>query len=234
MNKVIYIAIVFFCFNQQLLAQDSTKIYNFATKNASLILDSVAFKNKSLLSDSIQKNTFKPDPITAVWKGAIIPGYGQILNRKYWKLPIVYGGFLGCTYAITWNSSRYLSYKTAYKDILLYTYNDEFRDKIDKDPSKASFIQILPKGYTIETVGGISAYTNSLKSAQDNFRRYRDLSIISTVAFYALTLVDAFVDAQLYDFDISPELSLRVQPTLMQSTSTNFNTLGMQCSFCLK
>ncbi len=172
--------------------------------------------------DTLKQKPFKPDPRKVVWFGAIIPGYGQILNKKYWKLPIVYGGFLGFAYAITWNASRYKSYQTAYRDI------------IDTDPTTNSFIEIIPKGYTIERYGGISGYTNTLKSAQDNYRRYRDLSVIFTVAYYAITIVDAYVDAQLYDFDISPNLSLRVQPTLIKNSMSSSHTLGIQCCFKLK
>ena len=61
---------------------------------------------------------WKPDAMRAVWMGAIIPGYGQIYNRSYWKLPIVYGAFFGCAYAITWTNGMYTDYKTAYRDIL--------------------------------------------------------------------------------------------------------------------
>lgn len=237
MSKFVYIVelMFFLVFARGTMAQDSIPTNNFQPSTANLIIDSVLQKNKSLLPDTLFSQPYKPNPITAVWKGAILPGYGQIINRKYWKLPIVYGGFLGCAYAIAWNSSRYTSYKTAYRDILLYASDAEFKSIIDKDPSKASFNQILPKGYTVESIGGIPTYTNSLKSAQDNFRRYRDLSVIATVAFYALTLVDAFVDAQLYDFDISTDLSMRLQPVLMQSSRNGMqNTLGMQCSFNLK
>lgn len=236
MSKFVYIIelVVLLLFAQVTLAQEEMQTSNLKLKTSQLIVDSVLQKNKSLLPDSFTTKPFKPNPVTVVWKGAILPGYGQILNKKYWKLPIVYGGFLGCAYAIAWNSSRYTSYKTAYRDILLYSSDAEFKSIIDKDPSKASFVQILPQGYTVESIGGISTYSNSLRSAQDSFRRYRDLSVIATVAFYALTLVDAFVDAQLYDFDISPDLSLRVQPTLIRSTNGLHNTLGMQCSFSLK
>lgn len=177
------------------------------------------------IHDSLTLKPFKPDPLKVVWMGAIIPGYGQIMNKKYWKLPIVYGGFLGCAYAVSWNSTIYESYKTAYRDI------------IDNDPSTNSFLDILPKGITsIDSpyIGGEANYKVILKNKQDNYRRYRDLSIIVSVAYYALTIVDAYVDAQLYDFDISPDLSLRLQPTLMENSFGVKNTLGMQCCLSLK
>ena len=172
--------------------------------------------------DTTKQLAFKPDPIKVVWMGAIIPGYGQILNKKYWKLPIVYGGFLGFAYAIAMNSSRYSTYMTAYRDI------------IDSDPTTNSFITIIPKGYTIDNYGGVSGYTTILKSAQDNYRRYRDLSIIMSVGYYAITLVDAYVDAQLYDFDISPNLSMRFQPVLISNDLGFSKTIGVQCRLSLK
>lgn len=153
--------------------------------------------------DSI-RNSFKPDPIRAVWMGAIIPGYGQIYNRKYWKLPIVYGGLLGCAYAISWNGTKYSDYKMAYRDI------------IDNDPTTNYFMEIIPEGYTIASLGGVSQYTKTLQTRQNTYRRYRDLSIIVTTIFYALTLVDAYVDAQLYDFDISPDLSMYITPGILE------------------
>lgn len=152
---------------------------------------------------------WKPDPLRAVWLGAIVPGLGQIYNRSYWKVPIVYGGFMGCVYAITWTSGQYESYKTAYRDI----YFDIRDGKVTNDPSK-SYIAILPEGYTIDRMGGASAYQNRLKEWQNKMHRNRDLAIAITAIIYALTLVDAYVDAQLFDFDISTDLSLNVSPQL--------------------
>lgn len=186
------------------------------------------------VADSIKPKAFKPDPVKVVWMAAIIPGSGQILNRKYWKLPIVYGGFLGCAYAITWNSGRYQSYKTAYLDILRYESDVTFKKLVDANPGSISFYQILPKGSTIEGYGGFGEYTNILKNAQDGSRRYRDLSVIISIAYYALTIVDAYVDAQLYDFDITPDLSMHVEPALMKNNNGLNNTLGLQCSIRLK
>lgn len=204
------------------------------TLKAGCLNDSAAFKlnstpksqklqspNTSTPQDSVVKlHTFKPDPLRSVWMGAIIPGYGQILNRKYWKLPLVYGGFLGCAYALSWNGTMYSTYQKAYKDY------------IDTDPSTTSYLDILPKGVTIDDIGA-SSFRSSLKSKQDFYRRYRDMSILSTIGFYALTLVDAYVDAQLYDYDISTDLSLRLQPTLINSPDGQ-KSLAMQCCIRLK
>lgn len=174
-------------------------------------------------TDIIVYQGWKPDPIRAVWMGAIIPGYGQIYNRSYWKLPIVYGAFMGCVYAITWNNGIYNDYKTAYRDII----TDPFYDATD--PSK-SYVAILPKGYSIDntglggSMGGKDKYASYLQSNMNSYRRYRDISIVATVLVYALTLVDAYVDAQLYDFDISTDLSLNIQPVRTTDILNNHST----------
>lgn len=185
------------------------------------------------VADSLKSKAFKPDPIKVVWMAAIIPGYGQILNKKYWKLPIVYGGFLGFAFAITWNSGMYNSYKNAYLDVHRYNTDPAYKIIVDKNPSVVSFYQVLPKGYTIERdFQGFTAYETRLNTVQNAYRRNRDLSIIAAIGYYALTIVDAYVDAQLYDFDISPDLSMHIQPTLLRNG--NGNSLAMQCNFRLR
>jgi hypothetical protein len=163
----------------------------------------------TMTQKEIDRLFWKPDPMRAVWLGVVVPGLGQIYNRSYWKIPIVYGGFMGCAYAITWTNDQYISYKNAYRDI----YYDIRDGKVSNDPSK-SYIAILPEGYTIDRMGGNSTYRDRLKEWQSRSRRNRDLAIAATVIVYALTLVDAYVDAQLFDFDISTDLSLNIYPDI--------------------
>ena len=153
----------------------------------------------------------KPDPVKVVWWAAAIPGYGQILNRKYWKLPIVYAGFMGCYFAINWNSNRYISYKNGYLDIT------------DSDNATNSHLSLIPEGRTMDSYGGQSAFTGLLKSGMEQSRYYRDLSVIISVAYYGLTIIDAFVDAHLADFDISPDLSLQLRPMIHREHGTTYN-----------
>jgi len=150
-----------------------------------------------------------PDPIKAVWLGAIFPGAGQIYNRSYWKLPIVYSAFMGCGYAISWTHNRYSNYKIAYLDL----YKDVQAGTVSEDASK-SYIAVIPDGYDLNRVGGASTWMNTLKNRQSTYRRYRDYSILATVIVYALSLIDAYVDAQLFDYDISPDLSLNIEPQI--------------------
>lgn len=151
----------------------------------------------------------KPDAMRAVWMGAIIPGYGQIYNRSYWKLPIVYGAFFGCAYAITWTNGQYTDYQAAYRDL----YTDIHDDVVTEDPSK-TYIAILPEGYNLSAVGDAGKWVITLENRKNTFRRYRDLSIVASVLVYALSLIDAYVDAQLFDFDISDDLSVTLQPAI--------------------
>ena len=151
----------------------------------------------------------KPDAVKAVWLGTICPGAGQIYNKSYWKLPIVYGAFMGCGYAISMMQNRYSGYKNAYLDL----YNDIQAGTVTEDASK-SYIAVLPDGYDLSRVGGSSTWMNTLKNRANIYHRYRDYSILATVVVYALSLIDAYVDAQLFDYDISPDLSLQVEPQI--------------------
>ena len=180
---------------------------NFAFKP-----DSVRLVDASELDvDTLPIVPWRPDPLRAVWLGAICPGLGQMYNRSWWKVPIVYGALMGCGYAIMTNQQAYAEYKTAYIDL----YNDMHSEvEVDiSDPTK-SYNAIMPDGYTMARYGGASSYLSKLEKQENNYRRYRDLSIVVTVVVYALSLVDAYVDAQLFDFDISPDLSMQVEPSL--------------------
>lgn len=166
------------------------------------------------------KKTFKPDPKKAVIYSAIFPGLGQIYNRKYWKLPILYGGFVGLTYAITWNNSHYQDYFDAQRALL--------DDNPDNDDI---WKKMLPYGMDPETADR-NWFSDVVKDRKNYFRYYRDLSIIITVALYGLGIVDAYVDAQLFEFDVSPDLSMRVEPVLMNRVETNYlaDSFGFKCS----
>lgn len=160
---------------------------------------------------------FKPDPQKSLWYAIIFPGLGQIYNRQYWKVPIVYGGVAGLTYAISWNGKYYRDYSRGYRDIM------------DSDPNTKSYEKLLP--YSIDPSS--SEAKNLMKSRQNTYRRYRDLSIVGAVAFYAITVIDAYVDAQLADFDISPDLSMQVVPTMLQTPNSYKPSVGVQLNFNL-
>ena len=182
----------------------------------------------SLLAQPIAKaqqqvqKAFVPKPTKALWLSLVLPGAGQIYNRKYWKLPIIYGGFLGCTYSLTWNQMMYRDYSQAYLDIM------------DDDPNTKSYLDMLPPRYDI--TGREDQFKKIFKRKKDFYRRYRDLSAFCFIGVYLLSVVDAYVDAQLSEFDISPDLSMKVEPAvigtpkLMGGTTSGRAAYGVGCS----
>ena len=166
----------------------------------------------------VSTSTFQPDAQKSVWLAAVVPGFGQIYNRQYWKVPIIYAGALGLAYGITWYDRLYVDYRKGYIDLM------------DKDPSTNYFEYLLPEGVTINS-SNQSYYTKTIKTRLDNYRRNRDLCIIATAVFYLLTIVDAYVDAQMFDYDISPDLSLEVLPTVIPVSSSyeQDSSVGLSC-----
>ena len=159
-----------------------------------------------------------------MWLAIVLPGAGQIYNRKYWKLPFVYGGFVGCAYAMRWNNQMFRDYSQAYMDIM------------DDDPNTQSYNQFLHLGAKIDS-SNLERYQRLFKNRKDKFRRWRDLSFFCLVGVYAISIIDAYVDASLSEFDISKDLSLRVEPTIinrsnngMQTNPLRDNSLGVSCS----
>ena len=166
-------------------------------------------------------STWRPNAKRAMWLAIVLPGAGQIYNRKYWKVPIVYGGFVGCAYAMRWNNQMFRDYSQAYMDIM------------DDDPNTQSYNQFLHLGAKIDA-SNLQRYQTLFKKRKDKFRRWRDLSFFCLVGVYALSIIDAYVDASLSEFDISKDLSLRVEPTIINNDKERnpikANSLGLSCS----
>ena len=165
----------------------------------------------------IDQKIWVPNPTKATWLALVIPGGGQIYNRKYWKLPIFYGGFAGCAYALTWNSKMYKDYSTAYKDAM------------NGNMQSSSITDLLPPGYKISE----TQLKELLRKRKDTYRRYRDLSIFAFIGVYLLSVIDAYVDAELSNFDITPDLSMKVEPAVIDNRINNSSnrSVGLQCSF---
>lgn len=181
--------------------------------------ESIVVKTDSIPpAQDLNKKIFIPNPTKATWLAVVFPGGGQIYNRKYWKLPIIYGGFAGCAYALSWNGKMYKDYSQAYLDIM------------DSNPNTKSYEDLLPPNarYNEEQL------KNTIKKRKDMFRRYRDLSIFAFIGVYLISIIDAYVDAELSNFDITPDLSMKVEPTVInnnqfQSTSLKDKSVGLQC-----
>jgi hypothetical protein len=218
------------------ISRDS--IQSAAAKKDSLLTDSLNRRNQlelqlleapidttilAMKTDSIQKGNpqpkkrFIPDSQRSVWLALVFPGAGQIYNRKYWKLPIVYGGFVGCTYALSWNNKMYKDYSQAYLDIM------------DDDPNTKSYEDFLPMNSSI--AGQEERFKEIFRKRKDAYRRQRDLSIFAFIGVYLLSVIDAYVDAELSDFDITKDIGLKVEPAMFNDgKSKNFGSIGLQCS----
>lgn len=138
-------------------------------------------------------------PKKAALMSALCPGLGQIYNKKYWKLPVIYVGFGALAYSINYNQTKYKTYLNAYKDRLNGVTDDNFK-----------------------------LYTNdNLNTLQHYYHRYRDLSVIGALALYLLNVVDATVDAHLFTFDVSENLSFNIHPTLINTAYVNQYQTGL-------
>ena len=161
---------------------------------------------------------FNPDPTRAVWMSALFPGLGQIYNRRYWKLPLVVGGFMGLGYATSWNNGMLSDYTKAYRDIM------------DNDPSTKSYMDFFPPTVN-ESDLDKEWLTNLLQSRKNFYRRNRDHCIICMVGVYFLAMIDAYVDASLSHFDISPDLSMDIAPALMRDARSPHPSIGLVWAF---
>lgn len=153
-------------------------------------------------------------PRKATIYSAVLPGLGQIYNRKYWKVPLVYAGFATFGYFINFNNEEYVKFRQAYSDI------------IDNDPNTNSFEKLVTDPRRLEPQN-IGQLTESLRSAKDYWRRNRDLVVISTVAFYAINIIDASVDAHFFNFDISDDLSINWVPAPVMCMDNKL--MGVHC-----
>lgn len=172
--------------------------------------DSLQLSQLSSSESKTKRNwdTWRPNPKRALWLAIVLPGAGQVYNRKYWKLPLIYGGFVGCIYALQWNNTMFKDYSQAYLDIM------------DSDPSTESYNQFLHLGTKI-TSSNITQYQDIFRRRKDRYRRWRDLSFFCMLGVYALSIIDAYVDASLSEFDISDKLSLRIEPTVFSTAQRN-------------
>lgn len=173
-------------------------------------------------------DSFKPNPKTAYLVAFVFPGFGQAYNRQYWKLPIVYGGLMGCAYAITWNNKTLQDYKSAYFDIMRDAKNDPNAE--NPDSWSQSWQNYVPSSRDKAAMLHDATFHSNLKRNKDYFRRYRDLSIIVTLGVYMLCVADAYVDAQMFDFDVGPDLSFRVTPVFTPETLTYSRSFGLHVS----
>jgi len=176
-----------------------------------------AFSQETLKdSTRLKKPVVEHSPRRATIYSAVLPGLGQIYNRKYWKLPLVYGGFAALGYFINFNNNEYTIYKQAYSDI------------IDNDPSTNSHLKLKVNPSFLQP-DRLTQFTEALKGQKDYWRRNRDLLVIFTAVFYAANIIDASVDANFFNFDIGDDLTFKWAPGPVMCMDKKL--IGINCTF---
>lgn len=202
------------------LLQSSKTSAQLAAQKPFLPLDSIYQVEGDLrIIRSVGIGEIDHSPHTATMYAAICPGLGQIYNKKYWKLPIVYGGIAALCYSIHFNGKYYDLYRRAYRDFII------------RDPNNKSYTEVLKRSnVTVEEAETVYAdwFTNALKRKKDSYRRNRDLSYFGLIGVYLLQIIDANVDAHFFYFDVDDNISLRWQPNI--DASPDGNTVGAHIS----
>ena len=184
-------------------------------RNAATVIDITNDSVQTPINSIVKR---KGDPMKASMMSAVFPGGGQIYNRKYWKLPVVYGGFGALFYMYKINSDNYQMYYKGYVDLT------------DNIPETNSYLKFITMGDPFEYDRALNpnynkslakTYEESILRLVDYHKRYRDLSIILAGAWYFLQILDANVDASLLDYDVSDNLELALSPKM-------FNIPGAQ------
>ena len=183
MERILFLVLFITVTGVNVSAQDSVAV----SKEDSLVVEG----RDTLL---IQSYAARYDPRKALLYAAVLPGLGQIYNKKYWKLPLVYGGMFALGYAINFYQDGY----TTYKAKLYYNLENGFEGDSDVAP-------------------GDSYTTANYRKLVDQYKRERDFMIILMGGMYLLQMIDAHVDAHLKEFDLNPKLQMSVRPTVEQN-----------------
>ncbi|AIZ42086.1 DUF5683 domain-containing protein [Cellulophaga baltica] len=212
-NKFLFFLLFFVGFTFATQAQDEKP-----TPKEDTELDSIQTDLKSqgiVVKDSVFKKRVEINPLApakAAFYSAIIPGLGQVYNKRYWKVPIVYAALGASIYAYDYNNTQYKRFRTAFKSRQAGFTDDEFYD-------------LAPFSDTELTEPEFS--TDALQDAQENFQRDRDLMVLVTIGLYVLNIIDANVDSHLKQFNVDDNLSVDFQPYLDYNEITAQPNYGM-------
>ncbi len=194
---------------QEVTTTDSTKLIS---------------KNDSIRTAEIKKKleyTAKRfNPRKALLFSAILPGAGQVYNKKYWKVPLVYGGIIGFAAVVNFYNSKYNIYKNQLYAVINYP-----------DPTLGAVVTDYNLLSTSPKQLALSKYTKAqLEDLSNTTRRNRDYFVIITGFVYLLQMVDAHVDAHLKEFKVNPKLQVKLEPRFEQNYFAG-NTSGMALVF---
>lgn len=218
--SLLFFVNVFVCLSAQESDSLSFKMLEPDSTTTPLIFKQpVVIENKEALAKP--ETYWHPNPNKAMWYSALCPGLGQIYNRSYWKVPVIYGGAAVFSYLISWQGRMYNDYSNAYYDMM------------DNDPNTVSYEHLF------RNINGTDEWKkNTLRKKRDYYRRYRDLCVFGVGILYVVNIIDAFVDGHLYDFSVSNDLSFHIEPVIsvpnvngISNSSLNETQYGLQCSF---
>ena len=168
-------------------------------------------------------------PHKATLYSAILPGLGQIYNKKYWKVPILYLGIGITLYAVGWNTSKYNEYKGGYIDFTKFLeYKNQAENAGIPEPTSKRYEEILEYDFDTSDARFDNWFKTRLQNGKDKSKHDRDLSYIILFGVYVLNIIDATVDAHLTNFSINDDLSMTVQPKMNYSPVSG-STLGLSC-----
>jgi hypothetical protein len=188
--------------------------------NAQQIVEADTIVPVQSLAEQEEEDIHSPRKATIY--SAILPGLGQIYNKKYWKVPLIYIGFGTIGYFINWNNENYQLFRIGYDHLT------------DNNPETQDYLKIEAvrrNNYNLDNLTEFNNLKTALSKQQDYYRRNRDLLFISIVGFYGLNIIDASVDAHLFDFDISDDLTLKWEPSMMNFDNNFVYCLNFRFNF---
>ncbi|MHA8066818.1 DUF5683 domain-containing protein [Aquirufa sp. ROCK2-A2] len=177
--------------------------------------------NSSKIEKNKSKIPYKIIPRVATMHSLMIPGWGQLYNRQYWKLPLVVGAFVTLGLIANYNHTRYMKYRDYYYIVSPHTDDPKY---------------VPPATVAVPYEDGVirDLDVNQLKRINDGFRRNRDYTYIGIVIAWAFNVVDANVSAHLKTFDVSDDISLKIKPALDFNPINNSLVSGLTLSFNFK
>lgn len=209
MSKTLFCRVFFLLFFVSLWSQEEQKKVSDAD---SLGQD---LKRRGIKVEKVEKRKVNPlAPSKAAFYSAVFPGLGQIYNRRYWKVPLVYAAIGTGVYAYTFSNNEYNRFRDAFKRRRAGFFDDEFYDINNSG--------IVP--------GDPDLSDEALQDAQERFQRDRDLALLITIGLYALNIIDANVDSHLRQFNVDEELSLDIRPYLEYHPITSVPNYGITLS----
>ena len=212
MNKNLLLLLFSFLWFQLGFSQEEEKTENKKQPRQTQEVDSLAqnMKGKGVTFEKVtkQENINPLAPSKAAFYSAILPGLGQIYNKRYWKAPIVWGAMGTGIYVYSFNNTEYRRARNAFKRRLAGFEDDEFFD-LNGDGV------------------GPDVSSEALQSAQENAQRDRDLALVITIALYALNIIDANVDSHLKQYNVSDDLAVDFNPVIDINPFTNDLNYGM-------